>query len=156
MGLIADIFYTKDVMTNAQIPHAKIIGSLKCRQFADLRDAEFLVDSGATKTTISPFQAAMLLTVDTDRLPTAPNHCSIADGSNVRPKMLQDVELSINKRDGKPNSEWIFTLPYILVMPIQKKKPLIKSNSLLGMDILANFPAWRWDYTNNFLYLNEY
>ena len=99
LGLIADIYYTKDILTNAQVPHAKIIGSIRCRQFHDLRDTEFLIDSGATKTTISPFQAAMFLTIDTDHLPTSPNNCSIADGSNVRPKMLQDVELSINKRD---------------------------------------------------------
>lgn len=156
MGLVADIYYTKDILTNAQVPHAKIIGSIRCKQFGDLRDAEFLIDSGATKTTISPFQAAVFLAVDTDHLPTAPNTCSIADGSNVRPKMIQDVELRINKRDGKPNSEEIFALPYVLVMPVHKSKPLIKASSLLGMDILSNFPTWQWDFVNGFLYLNEH
>ena len=87
---------------------------------------------------------------------TAPNTCSIADGSNVRPKMLQEVELRINKKDGKSYSEEIFVLPYILVMPIHKNKPLIKANSLLGMDVLQGYPNWRWDFINNFLYLNEY
>lgn len=156
MGLIADIFYTKDILTNAQIPHAKIIGTLSCKQLAGLRDTEFLIDSGATKTTISPFQAVVFLSIDTDHLPTAPNVCSIANGTNIRPKMLQEVELRINKRDGKPNSEWIFVLPYILVMPVHKSKPLVKANSLLGMDVLRNFPYWQWDFANNFLYLNEH
>lgn len=154
MSLTADITSFFDPLSNIEIKHAYIIGSIKYDPFAeDLHEVKFLIDSGASRTTLSPYDV-LALNIDWKRLHNSPFGCTIADGSKVYPKMLPNVEIHINRRDGKPHSESVFELAFIHVMPIPKGKPMEKSSSILGMDVLNNFSGWQWDYANKFLYLN--
>jgi hypothetical protein len=155
LSLIADIVSVVDPISNVEIKHATIIGSLKLDPFNnDLQEVKFLIDSGASRTTLSPYDV-LALGIDWDHLPNSPFGCIIANGNKIFPKMLSNVEIHINRRDGKPRSEEVFELTYIHVMPIPKGKQIQKTSSILGMDILVNFATWQWDYTNNFLYLNR-
>jgi hypothetical protein len=152
LQIIADIYPPN--------PHAKIIGSLKCSQFNDLRTVEFVVDSGATFTTLLPFHVT-LLGIDLEILEPAPKPCYTATGTPIYPLLLPDVELHLEKNDGKRNSFEIFTLPFIHCMPTLPPNPSnrlspqrVAINSLLGMDVLSNFSNWHWDFEVGELFLN--
>lgn len=143
-------------MTYTQVPgqpqnrHAKIIGSLKCSQFNILKTVDFLIDSGASYTTLLPYDAVRL-GISFNILSDFPKPCCTATGLLAFPKVLPDVELHLDRNDGNPNSEEIFVLPFIHCMPPPKrrKRQAIPQReitySLLGMDVLSNFLNWRWD-----------
>lgn len=154
LQIIADIYAPNIPNIYTQIPHARVIGSLNCSQFSDLRTAEFIVDSGASFTTLLPYHVVML-GINWQILPYASIQCTTATGDRVNPRLLQDVELHINKNDGKPNSEEIFILPYIHVMPPSLQEQIPRSYSLLGMDVLRNFPNWHWDFDKMCLFLSH-
>ncbi|HLE75909.1 MAG TPA: hypothetical protein VI864_07710 [Candidatus Bathyarchaeia archaeon] len=151
MQIIADIYPTS--------PHAKIIGSLKCSQFSDLRTLEFVVDSGATFTTLLPYHV-LSLGIDCSDLSRTTRPCYSANGDPMYPYELPKVELHLDKNDGKTNGVEIFVLPLIHCMPPPPRDPQQEpqqfriTNSLLGMDVLKIFKNWIWDFENGQLHLN--
>ena len=154
MSIIADIYAPKIPTLYTQIPHARVIGSFQCSQFNDFRTAEFLIDSGASFTTLLPYHV-IALDIDWENLANARTPCMIANGEPIYAKLLPDVELHINRNDGKPKSEEIFVLPYIHVIPVPMRQRIPVSASLLGMDVLRNFPNWHWDFDNMYLTLSR-
>jgi hypothetical protein len=150
LQIIADIY--------PPYPHAKIIGSLKCSQFSDLRTVEFLVDCGATITTLLPYNV-IDLGINWEGLECAKRPCYTATGDPIYPRILSEVELHLDKNDGKPNSVEIFILPFIHVVPPLRSKSQKNqlqpqrqvTNSLLGKDVLAYFSNWHWDFDNGYM-----
>jgi hypothetical protein len=151
--LTADIVTLTDQATGEVVHHASLIGSLKLSPFdKGLQEVRFLVDCGASRTTLSPYHV-LALGIDWMRLPKSRYGCTLADGSVIYPKMLANVEIHVSKRDGKSGGELVFQLPYINAMPPPKSRVIEQTSSLLGMDVLCNFVDWRWDFANCLLHL---
>jgi hypothetical protein len=147
--LTADIITLTDQATGEVVHHASLIGSLKLRPFdKELHEVRFLVDCGASRTTLSSYHV-LALGLDWERLPESRYGCTLADGSVIFPKMIVNVEIHVSKQGG----ELIFQLPYINAMPPPKTKIIEQTASLLGMDVLSNFRDWRWDFANGILCL---
>ncbi len=152
MHIVADIYPPN--------PHARIIGSLNCSQFNDLRTVEFVVDSGATFTTLLPYHVNSL-GINIGILRRAPKPCYSATGDSIYPHILPNVELHLDKNDGQPRSEVIFTLPFIHCMPPLPPNPLDQiaplreiTTSLVGMDVLRHFSKWNWNFEKGELHLD--
>lgn len=151
MSLTADIVTLTDQATGEVVHHASLIGSLKLSPFdSALYKVRFLVDCGASRTTLSPYHV-LALGIDWMSLPKSRYGCTLADGSVIYPKMLANVELHLSNQGG----ELIFQLPYINAMPPPKSRVIEQTSSLLGMDVLCNFTEWRWDFANGLLCLKH-
>jgi predicted aspartyl protease len=133
--------------------HAEIIGSLKCPQFNALKTVVFIVDSGASFTTLLPYDVVNL-GINCDELNDAEKPCYTATGEPIYPKILPDVELHLNKNNGVTGAEHIFLLDFIhCIKPpsVQDRRVLLPQQetftlSLLGMDVLYHFTRWTYDF----------
>jgi hypothetical protein len=129
------------------VPHGRVIGSVKCPQFNELKNVDFLIDSGSTFTTLLPYDV-ITLEIDWESLPLANFNCMCASGNYFRPRVLADVEIHLNNEDGVPTLEEVFKLPFINVMPPSEDQSHAEPYSLLGMDVLRNFSIWRWQFNS--------
>jgi len=135
---------------------ANIVGYLGCSQFHGLKPVNFIVDTGATITTILPFDT-LKLGIQCNGLKKAQMPCVTAKGE-IYPYMLSDVQVHLRCNDGKKDSFEIFPLSSIHCMSSKVKKKdsqiLTFPYSLLGMDILCYFRNWHWDFNDGTLKLD--
>jgi len=94
---------------------------------------DFLIDSGASYTTLLPYDAVRL-GISFNILSDFPKPCCTATGLLAFPKVLPDVELHLDRNDGNPNSEEIFVLPFIHCMPRQN---VVKDKQYLSGRLLT-------------------
>ncbi len=106
-------------------------------------DVRFILDTGASHTTFLPYHVLTLL-IDWKKLPKAAMPCTVATGEKVYPRVLENVKITLNA-EGEPNNETSFEIRYVHLMPPFKNAEYeSETYSLLGMDVLNNFPIWRW------------
>jgi hypothetical protein len=152
--LIADIITDQDELTNESIINAIILGSI-CHpeKVKELKEIPFIIDSGATTTTLSLF-FAKLIGINVDELPVAVKPCIIAGGGKIYPRVLDFPELKFNVEDGNKQKQETFNPRHVLVMPNPKGRKKIKASlNLLGMDVLCSFSNWEWNFNTGKLYL---
>lgn len=155
LTLIADIdepIGEKTIFT--KIPFGKIIATIQSKRFREPQTFEFLIDSGTSFTTLLPYHV-LSSEINCDYLPTASKPCFVANGQPIYPKLLYDVNISINSYFQGKRGEENFVLPFIHLMPPNTQQVLPRTLSLLGMDVLRNFSSWHWDYRTYQLFLNK-
>jgi hypothetical protein len=151
LSIIADIYHSPP--KSPPNWHAQIIGTLKCPHLSNVKTEiiTFFVDSGSSITTLLPFDVDRL-GINYNALLYANCPCTTATGERVFPKILPNVELTLNTYDGNgKGKEDIFALPNIHCMKplsqLDRAMPCeVFTYSLLGMDVLHNFRKWHWDF----------
>ncbi len=154
MQLIADIVTEEDELTQSIYTYAAIVGSISHSQWIkNQKDVFFIIDSGATTTTLSPFFAKSI-NINVKKLTKSIHTCQMANGKEIRPRILCYPEIKFNIIGGNTEpKEEIFNPQRILVIPFSKRKKIEPSPNLLGMDILGIFTHWNWNYNKGKLYL---
>lgn len=145
MRIIADLDERK---------HAFIIGSITCCQFREPKQIRFLVDTGASLTTILSYDT-LRLGIDCTKLNVSEGSFNTANGKR-RAFSLTDVEINLNTNDGNSQqSTIILSLRAIPCFPppitIDESVVAEETYSILGMDVLFLFK--KWQYTDNTLIL---
>ena len=128
---------------------AYLLGYISCSQLKKPQKINFYLDSGCTVTT--------LLDIDVVRLGLnwrnlKQTTCDTAAGKAF-PFVLPQVTILLKSfEDGKV---WLnpFTLEEIHLLPPEDPTQIVPVQyefafSLLGMDVLANFSSWKFDYKN--------
>ena len=136
--------------------HAFIVGSITCCQFEDAKQIRFLVDTGASLTTILSYDT-LRLGIDCTKLHLTQGSFSTANGER-KGHNLRSVELKINSSNAKSQQETMtltFESTPCFPPPTTIDSYLVAEDtySILGMDVLFLFKKWR--YTDKTLELEE-
>jgi predicted aspartyl protease len=136
--------------------HAFIVGSISCSQLNEPKLIRFLVDTGASLSTVLSYDT-LRLGLDCSKL--KPSDCSFSTANGRRSAyQLDDVEITLNTND-EPVGRGTVTFS-LKGMPCFAPPSTIDASvvaeetySLLGMDILFLFK--KWTYTDNVLILED-
>ena len=136
--------------------HAFIIGSITCSQFNEPKLIRFLVDTGASLSTVLSYDT-LRLGIDCSKL--APSQCSFSTANGRRNAyQLDDVQITLNTND-EPTQQGTVTFS-LRGMPCFAPPSTIDASvvaeetySLLGMDVLFLFK--KWTFTDNVLILED-
>lgn len=150
MSVTPNVVYTS-IAGHDPVPQARIIGSIECPRLEGIRNVNFLIDSGSCFTTLLSYDV-VTLGIDWKSLPIATFMCRGANGVCFRPRILPDVKIHLTSNVGVPIPEVVFELPFInVVEPLKNLRDDPDPYSVLGMDVLCNFPIWRWQSDKLFL-----
>lgn len=139
-----------------ELKHAFILGSIICCQFSEPKQIRFLVDTGASLTTILSYDT-LKLGIDCTKLSLTDGSFSTANGTR-KGHDLKDVELKLNTNDGTAEQSTV-TLSFKSVPcfspPTTIDESVVSEDtySILGMDVLFLFK--KWQYTDKTLILEQ-
>lgn len=135
--------------------HAFIVGSITCSQFTEPKPIRFLVDTGASLSTILSYDA-LRLGIDCFKLESLGCSFGTANGRRFAYR-LKDAEITLITNDGLNGGTVTFSLQGMPCLPppstIDESMVAEEPYSLLGMDVLFLFK--RWTYTDNTLILDD-
>ena len=134
---------------------AFIVGSITCSQFIEPKPIRFLVDTGASLSTILSYDA-LPLGIDCFKLDSLGCSFGTANGRRFAYR-LKDAEITLITNDGSDGGTVTFSLRGMPCLPppltIDESMVAEEPYSLLGMDVLFLFK--KWTYTNKVLILED-
>jgi predicted aspartyl protease len=139
--------------------HGHLIGLINCSQFTQPKPIHFIVDTGSSNTTLLSDDVTRLA-INCNGLQLSSIECITANGI-IRPYLLPSVELTFATFQGWFNRKFsltTFSLRSINCMPpthpqFLTQQRIMRSCSLLGMDVLRLFK--KWQFTENKLILKR-
>jgi hypothetical protein len=137
---------------------ALILGYLMCPEFDEPKKVRFLVDTGASTTTILPVDV-FKLGIECNALVRSSRPCTTANGAAAYPFQLPSAVVYLPRNDESGDFDEI-PLPFVLCMPFPPlpnkhtmNQPPYPTFSVLGMDVLKRYKYWV--FTDKYLMLKE-
>ena len=111
---------------------------------------EFLIDTGATKTTISD-KDAIRLGIDYDAL-EKPDKGMLGIGGPVDTYILKEAKLALHKKDGQTHVENLESLCFLRHFELTER--ILRIPSILGRDVLNKY-ALIYDRRQDNVYMTD-